>query len=174
MLRRAEVAGEGDALDQPVGERELAPDVDHVPGIPAVAAEGQIADREVDLRAERARDLGREEVGRPAVHRQRVVAQDPGVVLEEAERAEPGRRDVAMRIDQHEEPVVLEHQGVLGETLVGALDPGVADGLLHRDGSEALGRVVRRTGSDGRRDGAAHAAVIGRGLPPPASGALAQ
>ena len=30
----------------------------------------------------------------------------------------PGGREVAVRIDQHEEPVVLEHQGVLGETLV--------------------------------------------------------
>ena len=127
------------SLDQPVGEGQLAPDVDHVPGIPAVAAEGQVAHGEIDLRAEGARHLGREQVGRTAVHGQGVVAQDPGVVLEESQRAEPRRRDVAVRIDQHEEPVVLEHQGVLGETLVGALDGGVADGRLHRDRSEALG-----------------------------------
>ena len=87
--------------------------------------------------------------GRPAVHRQRVVAQDPGVVLEEAERAEPGGRDVAVRVDQHEQPVVLEHEGVLGEALVGAVDPGVADRLLHRDRSEALGSVARGPGVTG-------------------------
>ena len=86
-------------------------------GVPAIAAERQVVHRQVDLALRRrAGTWADSRTGRAARHRERVMAQDPGVVLEEAQRADPGRRDVAVEVDQEKEPVVLEHQWVLGGT----------------------------------------------------------
>ena len=85
--RPAQIARQRDALPQPIGQQQLAPHVDHVPRVPGVAAEGPVVDREVDLGGVGAGDLGREQRRRTPGAAQRVVAQDPGVVLEEPERA---------------------------------------------------------------------------------------
>jgi hypothetical protein len=153
VQRRAQIAGEGHPLDQPIAQRQLAADVDHVAGIPEIAAEREVVHRQVDQRAVGAGHLGREQGGRSPPHGEAVVAENAGVVLEQAQRAGAGRHDVAVGVDQEEVPVVLEDQRPLGHPLVGAGDLAVPDRLLHGDGAQLLGRERR-----------GHAAVIGRRL----------
>jgi hypothetical protein len=160
--RAPEIAGERQTLDQPVGQCQLTPDVDDVPGIPGVPAEREIVDRQVDHRPVGTRDLGRQENGRAPADRQSILTQNPGVVLKEAQRAGAGRRDVPVQIHQQEEPVVLQYQRVLRHRLVGAGHPRVADRVLHGDRNQRLGRDIERLGRRGRAERPAHAAVIGR------------
>jgi hypothetical protein len=82
LERAGQVAGERHALGKPVGEQELAADMDRVLGIPRSAAERKILHREVHLSGVRPRDLGREERRRAAAQPEGVVAQDPRVVVE--------------------------------------------------------------------------------------------
>ena len=71
------------------------------------------------------------------------MTQNSRVVLEQAERAVAGRRDVAVLIAEQEQAIVLERQCVRYRRLASARYPGVAHRLRHRNhGTVSRGLVL--------------------------------
>jgi hypothetical protein len=63
---------------------------------------------------------------------QLVLAEHPGIVVEEAEPAVPGRRDVASLVQEEEEALVLENERILHSGPVAAVHRWIAYGRFHR------------------------------------------
>src|ERR1051325_4847716 len=100
--------------------------------IPAVTAEGVVVHRQVDSRRKGLDKLRRQADRRTARAAQLIVTEDARIILEQAERAASGGRDIPRPVDEQKDAVVLERDRVGHGHLMLARQLRVTDGFFHR------------------------------------------